>query len=422
MKFSIITLGCKVNQFESEFFINSLIERGFKLVKLAENPDLIIVNSCTVTNEAKRQSLQLLRKSKKLNPNSKIIITGCVVDEIKNIKDADLTISNYFKYKLPDLIEKKGKFVEDIFKEKNCKILKVKKFYNTTRGFLKIQDGCNNFCSYCKIIHVRGKPRSVPEDIVISKILELSKSIKEIVLCGINIELYGIDFGKKDGFVNLLYKIEDSLISKKVKNFRIRLSSLKPDKLNEKLIKLISKSEYFCPHFHLSIQNFNDEVLKLMNRKYNFTIIDETVNLIRENISLANIGADLITGFPNETEERFLDNLEKMKNIDINYFHIFPFSKKIGTEAYNFEEKIDKKEKKRRLNILKETAKIKKEKFLRKNLNIVHRVLIETEDTGYSDNYLKFRIKIDSNQLKNRFVNVIGHKVIDSDTIGGEII
>ena len=426
MRFTVKTLGCKVNQIESEYFINSLKEKNLKFVNLNESPDIIIINSCTVTDEAKRQSLQLLRKAKRLNPESKIIFTGCVVDEEKNIEENVIVVSNSLKMKLPEIVynSKINKIVEDISKVKKFQKLEIKNFYNTTRAFLKIQEGCNNFCTYCIIPYVRGIPRSLEKKEVIDSIIKLQENYKEIVLCGINIELYGIDFGDNNGFFNLIKDIENELDKNNIKELRLRLTSLRPDKLNEGIIKFIINSKYFCNHFHLSIQNFNDEVLKLMNRKYSYSQIEECVNIIKSYDEFANIGADIITGFLNETEERFIDNVKKMEKIDINYFHIFPFSLKKGTYAEKFKEEINKKTKKKRVNILKEIASKKKVKFLQKNLGKPHRVLIEKlEDnlySGYSDNYLKFYIKLDLNQLKNKFVNVIG-RVISKEGIKGGV-
>ncbi len=426
MKFTVKTLGCKVNQYESEFIINSLIKKGLQYVNLDESPDFIIINSCTVTDEAKRQSFQILRKAKRINPFSKIILTGCVVDENNKLIDDIILVSNSFKPKITEIIfnSKPGDiYIKNIFNEKKFHELEVKNFYNTTRAFLKIQEGCTNFCTYCIIPYVRGKPRSLEKKEVINSILKLSKNYNEIVLCGINIELYGIDFGEKNGFYNLLCEIENELDKKNIKDLRIRLTSLKPDKINENLIKLIINSKYFCNHFHLSIQNFNDEVLKLMNRNYDYKKIEECVNIIKSYDNNANIGADIITGFINETEEKFLDNVVKMEKIDINYFHIFPFSLKKGTKAENFKEIIDKKEKKRKGKILKDIANKKKTNFFKKNLNTIHRVLIEKKEnnyfSGYSDNYLKIYVKIDLNQLKNKFINVIVYEVSQDGLKGG---
>ncbi len=220
MKFTIKTLGCKVNQYESEFIINSLIKKGLQYVNLNESPDFIIINSCTVTDEAKRQSFQILRKAKRINPSSKIILTGCVVDENNKLIDDVILVSNSFKLKIPEIIfnSKPGDiYKKNIFNEKKFHELEVKNFYNTTRAFLKIQEGCTNFCTYCIIPYVRGKPRSLEKKKVINSILELSKNYKEVVLCGINIELYGIDFGEKNGFYNLLCEIENELKKKILK-------------------------------------------------------------------------------------------------------------------------------------------------------------------------------------------------------------
>ncbi len=428
MKFSVLTLGCKVNQYESEFIINSLIDKGYCFVNLNENPDIVIINSCSVTEEAKRQSLQYVRKAKRLKNLPKVILTGCVVDDIKECKFADKCISNFYKKEFARLIDENGDFFyENIFNEDKFIHLPVKRFYNTTRGFLKIQDGCKSYCSYCRIIYLRGKPRSMFEKDVINSIVEIKEkqNIKEIVLCGINISLYGVDFGLKNGLYKLLKKIDDLLRKKEIKNLRLRLSSLRPEVINKDFVKLINESEYFCPHLHLSIQNLNDDVLKLMNRNYRFIDICKVLEIIKKENEFINIGADLITGFPNETYERFKDNVKKLEEIDINYIHVFPFSKKKGTKAYEFNENISKEEKKERVKILRAIGEEKKRNFLEKNLNLIHRILIEEfKDNywmGFSDNYIKFKIKVDLNQLKNKFINAIAKRIENNLIMGGEI-
>ncbi len=428
MKFFVKTFGCKVNQFESEYFINSLLEKGLQLSETENCSNLIIVNSCAVTNEAERQLKQYLRKIRREYPEQKIILTGCAVAASKNIDKNlyDIIISNYYKKNLPDLIfsNNQSQWLKSIFLEKNFAELSSNNTYQHTRKFFKIQDGCSNYCSYCIIPYLRGKPRSLQMDKIINELINISKHFREVVLTGINIELYGKDFGIKDGFIKLVNSIEEELNKKGIKDFRIRITSLKPDKILYNYIDLVKNSKYFTPHFHISVQNLNDKILKLMKRNYTSSDIFDITDKIKSTLPYAAIGADIITGFIGEETEEFDDNVKKIQDINIDFFHIFPFSKKKGTYAYNQTETCSKKEKKRRVSILKEITDLKKEEFINKNLNRKLTVLVEKEDSfyysGYSENYIKFFIpKKKYFTLKNKFVNVYGYKIKDRFFIEG---
>jgi threonylcarbamoyladenosine tRNA methylthiotransferase MtaB len=430
VKFFVKTFGCKVNQFESEYFINSLLEKGLDFTNSEKDSDIFVVNSCAVTNEAERQLKQYLRKLRRSYPHKKIILTGCAVDANKDFEKNlfDVIISNYNKKKLPDIIFQNNQniWIESVFNEKKFVKLEAEHTFQHTRKFFKIQDGCSNYCSYCIIPYVRGLPRSLQLNNVIDSLINISRNYREVVLTGINIEDYGKDLNLKNGFIKLVEKIENELDKKNIKNFRIRVTSLKPDEVLYNYIDIVSNSKYFSPHFHLSVQNLNNKILKLMNRKYSSEYVFQIVEEIKEKIPYAGIGADIITGFIGEEKEEFEDNLKKIEKINIDFFHIFPFSKKDKTKAGSLQETSSKREKKGRVKILKQITDNKKEKFVKKNLNRFLNVLIEKEDStyfsGYSENYIKVLIpKKKYFTLKNKFVNVYGEKIKDRYFIEAEI-
>ena len=436
MNFYVKTFGCKVNQFESEYFINKLLNKNFKLSNV-EKADILIVNSCAVTKEAERQLFQFLRKIKREKPDIKIFLTGCAVDnsfqKIKSLKLPEVIVSNFYKKNLVNILLEQNKpkknliYFKNISNETTFQLLESTETYLHTRKFFKIQDGCNNYCSYCIIPYLRGKPRSLEIRKAVEKIVDYSKYYNEVVITGINIGIYGRDLGIENGLLKLLEKLENKLLQKNINNFRIRLSSLKPDEISNEFIEFVAKSKFLCPHFHISVQNLNNKIIKLMNRQYSFETIEDSVNRIKALMPFAAIGADLITGFPGEAVEEFEDNLKKIEKTDINFYHIFPFSEREGTKAANLKENADKKEKKRRIKILKELTDRKKENFIKKNLEKNFKVLIESVGSryleGYSENYIKIIIKNPKNfKLKNNFLNVKGIEIYKKINILGRVI
>jgi threonylcarbamoyladenosine tRNA methylthiotransferase MtaB len=434
--FFIKTFGCKVNQFESEYFANKLVSSGYTLSS-EENSDIVIINSCAVTKEAERQLMQYLRKLKRNFPNKTVVVTGCSVDNsLKKISDSntsDIIVSNRFKKQLPEILINQNKSSEPVIYFKN--ISEEKRFielnsYETflhTRKFFKIQDGCDNFCSYCIIPFLRGTPRSLEKEKAVKEILSFAKKFGEVVITGINTGIYGKDLGYDNGLLQLLELTEKNLLKNNVKDFRIRLSSLKPDEITPDFIRFIKESKFAAPHIHLSVQNFSNKILKKMGRKYDFSLISEKVAMIKEILPFSGVGADIITGFPGEEKEDFIENAKKMEDTDINFFHIFPFSKRERTSAFSFKETADKKEKKSRVNALKKIANIKKEQFIKNNLNKKFKVLVEgVEDGylyGYSGNYIKIYAPYKKNlQLKNNFIDVKGETIKNKFYLLGRIL
>lgn len=415
------TLGCKVNQYETESLKNKLIKLGYDEVPFEESADFYVVNSCTVTSVADRKTRNILRRAKKANEESKVIVTGCYAQtnakELLEIEEVDYVVGNRNKTGVIDLIEnlerKPASHVVfnteveagDIFKENEYREMEFSTFREMSRAYIKIQDGCNNFCSYCKIPFGRGKSRSRKLENIIEEAERLVKEgFKEIILIGINLGAYGEDFEEKKTFEDLLEAVV------KVEGItRIRIGSMYPDKINERFINIMKNNKKIMPHLHISLQSCNDEVLKGMRRKYGTELIKEKLSLLRENVPNIEYTADVIVGFPGETEEMYESSKALIKELGFSTLHVFPYSERENTLAATFDNKVSPSEKKRRAGDLekseKESAHKVREKYIGKTLN----VLIEEKKGngyfGYSENYL--RVKVLSDNLNvNDEVNV----------------
>ncbi len=438
MFFYLKNFGCKVNLVESEFIINTLLSNSFSIGETEFESDIVIINSCSVTKEAERQVFQYIRRVKRDYKDKVILLTGCMVDsrleDIRNSELIDIAVSNFYKEDIPKIlinldissIREQLIYYRDISeKEKFAQVDYFEKGIFHTRKFIKIQDGCDNFCSYCIIPLLRGKPKSLEMRHILKQFDYIPDKFREVVITGINIGSYGKDIGKSGLLLRLLLEIEELLLKNGVRDFRIRLSSLKPDEITEEFINFLKVSCYIAPHFHLSIQNFNDKVLASMNRHYNFERIKFITEKIRELIPYAGLGADIITAFPSEGSEEFEDNCSKMESSSINFFHIFPFSPREGTSAYHFKDILDKRSKRERVRILKKIADAKREKFARENLGRELKVLVEKDGDlceGYSENYIRvFFQKEQLLYLKNKIVNVKGIEIKNKHYISGRL-
>lgn len=415
------TLGCKVNQYETESLKNKLIKLGYDEVPFEESADFYVVNSCTVTSVADRKTRNILRRAKKANEESKVIVTGCYAQtnakELLEIEEVDYVVGNRNKTGVIDLIENLERKLAshvvfnteveagDIFKENEYREMEFSTFREMSRAYIKIQDGCNNFCSYCKIPFGRGKSRSRKLENIIEEAERLVKEgFKEIILIGINLGAYGEDFEEKKTFEDLLEAVV------KVEGItRIRIGSMYPDKINERFINIMKNNKKIMPHLHISLQSCNDEVLKGMRRKYGTELIKERLSLLRENVPNIEYTADVIVGFPGETEEMYESSKALIKELGFSTLHVFPYSERENTLAATFDNKVSPSEKKRRAGDLekseKESAHKVREKYIGKTLN----VLIEEKKGngyfGYSENYL--RVKVLSDNLNvNDEVNV----------------
>ncbi len=382
-KVAFYTLGCKVNQYETESLKNKLIKLGYEEVPFEESADFYVVNSCTVTSVADRKTRNILRRAKKANENSKVIVTGCYAQtngkELLEIDEVDYVVGNSNKTEVIDLIENiEGKVsshvvLNDIFKEDEYKELEFSTFREMSRAYIKIQDGCNNFCSYCKIPFGRGKSRSRKLENIIEEAEKLAEEgFKEIILIGINLGAYGEDFNEKITFEDLLEAVV------KVEGItRIRIGSMYPDKINDRFVNIMKNNKKIMPHLHISLQSCNDEVLKGMRRKYGTELIVERLSKLRENVENIEYTADVIVGFPGETEEDFLETLDVVKQAEYESAFTFIYSKRSGTPAAKMVNQVSddviKDRFDRLLAVVNEISKKKTEKYQ----GTVQEVLIE---------------------------------------------
>lgn len=402
MKFSIHTLGCKVNQYESEVVAEALEKRGHERASHGEKCDICFINTCAVTEESVRKSLQIIRRAKRLNPDAIIISAGCASqseDHRARLEEVcDITLGNKNKPQIPDLIER---FIAE--REKISSFVKIgeeKDFEpmtaytgERTRATLKVQDGCNNFCSYCIIPYVRGRIRSknFNEAVAEMRFLAEKSGYKEIVLTGIHLDNYGKDIGN----VTLMDLLEEA---EKIEGLeRIRLSSLEPIFITEENVERMKKLTKICHHFHLSLQSGCDETLKRMNRHYTTADYSKCVKLLRDAFDDTAITTDIIVGFPGETEEEFETTMQFARDIGFMKIHIFPFSERQGTAAAKMDGKLATEVKNVRVHRLNGIAAETRKIFLKEQVGKTVTVLFETEKDGmlhgYTPNYVEVAAK-----------------------------
>ncbi len=338
-KVAFITLGCKVNQYETNAMIQKFIEQGYNIVEHTKKADIYIINTCTVTNMSDRKSRQMLRRVKDLNPHAIVVACGCYAqiakEELKKIEEIDLILGNNEKKEIVKYIEKyidekkQIQSTEDVMQTREFVDFGNVTYTEKTRAVIKVQDGCDRFCSYCIIPYARGRVRSRRPESVISEIKNIAKKgIKEVVITGIHVASYGKDFKEDYRLINLLEEIN------KIDGIeRIRLGSIEPLLIDEEFMLRLTKLEKICHHFHLSLQSGCDETLKRMNRRYTTKQFGKIVNLLRENYNDVILTTDIIVGFPGETEEEFNKTYEFLKKIKFYKMHVFKYSKRKGTKA-----------------------------------------------------------------------------------------
>jgi len=398
---SVATLGCKVNQFESEALMHASEQRGYALIPFEEGADITIINTCTVTHRADFQSRQMVRRAFRSNPNSLVIVTGCYPqvepDAFLKTKGVLYLLGNKEKNQIPDLLPsmQKGDFprvrVGDIEKETHFSETPLHSFHRHTRAFLKIQDGCNGYCTYCIVPHARGRSRSLQPERVIENLKVLKeKGFKEVVLTGIHLGAYGLDLNPPFPLEKLIRQLE-----KEETSDRIRVSSIEPGDFSPELISALSQSNKICPHLHISIQSADDEILKKMNREYDCSFLSDLIQELHLRIPKLSVGADVIVGFPGETEERFRHTYELVESLPFSYLHVFPFSRRKGTPAFQYPQRVDEEEIKKRAAAMRELGKKKRQAFYHQFLNQELRVLLEDRKEketggwkGLSRNYI----------------------------------
>lgn len=402
-KVAFYTLGCKVNQYETESLKKQFVDNGFETAEFEEYADIYVVNSCTVTSIADKKTRNILRRAKKLNENAVVIATGCYAqtngEELSKIDEIDYVVGNSDKSAIFNLIKKvevkevlPKLIVKNIFDEKTYENIEFSTLREMSRAYIKIQDGCNNFCSYCKIPFARGGNRSREIQSILEEVRILAKDgFKEIILIGINLGAYGEDL---EGNKTLEDVLEECCRIDGIE--RIRLGSIYPDKINKRFIELLKKEEKLMPHLHISLQAGDDEVLKLMKRNYKRNQVIDVLENLKKEVPNIEFTGDVIVGFPHEKENNFLNTYKLIEKIVFSDLHIFQYSDREKTLASIYEEKVDaktKKERADRLELLRENMfKSIREKYIGKEMKVLVEEVKYNKAYGYTENYIKVQI------------------------------
>ncbi|MGN0355370.1 MAG: tRNA (N(6)-L-threonylcarbamoyladenosine(37)-C(2))-methylthiotransferase MtaB [Muricoprocola sp.] len=434
-KVALHNLGCKVNAYETEAMQQILEEHGYEIVPFAEGADIYVINTCTVTNIADRKSRQMLHKAKKMNPNAIVVATGCYVqaagEDLKSDEAIDIIIGNNRKQDLVSILEeykmahensKENDIHEmqshllDINHEKEYETLSINRTAEHTRAYIKVQDGCNQFCSYCIIPYARGRVRSRSMEDVLNEVKELAANgYQEVVLTGIHLSSYGIDKEDGNGLLELILAVHEVEGIK-----RIRLGSLEPRIITETFAKTLSSLPKICPHFHLSLQSGCDETLKRMNRRYTAQEYYEKCLLLRKYFEEPALTTDVIVGFPQETEEEFEITRQFLEKIQFYETHIFKYSRRKGTRADKMEGQIPEEIKTQRSHVLlalnEKNRRLYQEKFVGKKVEVLFEESLEIDGkeyySGHSKEYLKVVRPSEGKNLSNKICDCI---LMDTD-------
>jgi threonylcarbamoyladenosine tRNA methylthiotransferase MtaB len=428
--FKIITLGCKVNQFESASLRASLLEAGLKEAIAGEGADMTVVNTCIVTQSASGQSRQAIRRAIKENPLGRTAAIGCYAqvfpEEVAAIAGVSLVAGNTVKGKLPAILMNStggGEphlVLEDFSADRGLECLPIKTFFDRTRAFLKIQDGCRSFCSYCIVPFARGPLRSLNTQEVISMLNALSEEgYREVVLTGIHLGQYGADLNSGIDLERLL-----GLIGSEGLPLRIRLSSIEPNEVGEGLIEMMATEDWLCRHFHIPLQSGDNAVLRKMNRRYTAQAFAKLIEQIHRRVPRAAIGVDAMAGFPGEDERAYQNTFSLVRDLPVSYLHVFPFSPREGTPAARFSGQISQKLIKERARELRGLGQRKRHAFYRSCLGYTFSVLAQGWESeprkmarGLSDNYLPVTFP-SVEPTKNRLIPVRIEKATDNVVIG----
>ena len=410
-KFYIKTLGCKANQLESAVIAEKLCSAGYEQTYKHNEAQIYILNSCSVTENADIDALRLLRHEKTNCPEVLTVLTGCVAQlsglDFDKLRYADIILGNDDKFCIVEALNAKESSVSDIFTVKKFNNQFVHE-YSKTRGYLKIQDGCNNYCTYCTIPFARGISRSNSVENILSQLaIYTGQGIKEAVLTGIHIGQWGADLSGAPNLKDLLAAIEESNI------VRYRLGSLNPLEITDELLCFLSRSEKFCPHFHLSLQSMNTKTLKAMNRHYTAPMCLELIEKLNSLFKNPFIGCDVIVGFPGESESDFDETFENLKTAELSAIHVFPYSIRKNTKAAQMPEQLPLSVKKQRAEILHVLGSEKTERFIEKNIGQTAEILIEKRLDkktgclkGVTRNYLNVLLDSADKNLCNTIQNV----------------
>ena len=395
MKVAFETIGCRMNQFDTALMKTKFAQKGYEIVEFEDIADIYIINTCTVTVGGDRSSRQAIYQAKRRNPDAVVVATGCYAQvspqELARLKEVDLVVGNTHKGEIlkivEEYLERKNKkvVVGEIFRENEIKNFDTVVYYEGVRPFVKVQEGCNKFCTFCVIPFARGKVRSVDKEKVVEQVKILSqRGFKEIVLTGTQLSQYGWDKGYS------LYELLKELV--KIEGIEIiRLSSMHIKEMDKNLLEFIVSEEKIAPHFHLSLQSGSNRILKLMERGYTKEEFQEIVNYIVEKRPLTSIGTDVIVGFPTESDEDFKETYEFLKNLPIAYMHIFPYSDRPFTKASKMRPKVPERIKKERVKILKELDNLKRKEFYEKNKGKELKAVIIEENRLLTENYIDLK-------------------------------
>lgn len=426
LKVAFTTLGCRMNQFETSALEEKFSDRGYTITDFEDMADIYVVNTCTVTNDADRTSRKLLRQAKRRNPNAVVVATGCYAQvsphELAKIPEIDIVVGNSHKTDLLDIVEnyinersENKIFIENIFRENSFKTFEISTFFEGARPILKVQEGCNSFCTFCIIPFARGKVRSAKIDRIVDQIKQLvDAGYREVVLTGTQLSQFGYDH-KEGKLVDLIKEIE------KIEGlYLVRLSSMGAGELDEYTIDVLTDSPKVAPHFHLSIQSADDRVLKDMGRDYTVAEYVSKVERILSRRPEAAIGTDIITGFPTEDRQAFENSFKTVREIPFAYIHVFTYSPRQNTKALKFGDKVSPQEKKERTRLMIELSKEKNKAFRSKFLGTAMNFLIISEKdgrkVGLSPNYIHAYIDTgaDINQIVKARLESIGEEREDN--------
>lgn len=423
MKVKAINLGCKVNAYETEYILSSFKDRNYEIVNDNSNADIYIINTCSVTNQSDAKSRKIINRVKRENKNSVIVVMGCFIEANRDYNDGDVNIiiGNKDKNKAVQLVEEYLKNKLNIKKlypdfDSSFEDMFITNMNNYTRAYVKIQDGCENFCSYCIIPYTRGKCRSKSFSLVIKEIETLVKNnYKEIVLTGIHTGHYGNDIDKT--FPELLREII------KIPNLlRLRISSIEITELNDEFLDVLKSSNIIVDHLHIPLQSGCDTILKLMNRKYDLDYYQNKIKKIREIRPNISITTDIIVGFPYETDELFKETISFVEDIKFSKIHVFPYSRRKGTKADLMPNQVLEINKKDRVRTLISLSNTLEKEYMNKFLNKEVEVLVETYENGYSightGNYLKVLI---NNKLEHNRLILVKIIKVENDYLEGVI-
>jgi threonylcarbamoyladenosine tRNA methylthiotransferase MtaB len=427
-KIAFTTLGCKLNFSETSGIAHQFIDAGYMRVSVKEKADIYVINTCTVTELANKKSKQLIKKLIVQNPKAKIVVVGCYSqlkpNEVAGIEGVDLVLGSQNKFDIIDELKDLDSSIEpkvivrNIDNEKT--FMPTFSYGDRTRSFLKVQDGCDYFCSYCTIPHARGRSRNNNIETTVKKANEaIAKGIKEIVLTGVNIG----DFGKatNEDFFGLVQELD------KLKGVeRIRISSIEPNLLTDSILEFVSKSKVIVPHFHIPLQCGTDNLLRLMRRRYTTALYKKRIQKIKSLMPDACIAADVIVGVPGETEQEFEKSCEFIKSIDVSYLHVFTYSERENTLAVKMENQVPIHIRKERSKIMHKIAEEKQQNFHSQHLNTTREVLFEGQKNkgnmyGFTDNYIKVEVPF-NRDLVNECKRVKLESLTAQGTVKGQLI